>query len=140
MSGDLPAPAPPVNLETARFWAATAEGRLELPRCDSCGNLVWYPRGMCPWCSSTALTWEVLSGRGTVYSFTIIRKAQGRWRDAAPYVLAYVELEEGPERPRLLTNVVGCDPEEVRIDLPVEVVFADTGEGSALPRFRPRGS
>ena len=137
MSGDLPVPAPLITAETARFWAATAEGRLELPRCDRCSNVVWYPRAICPWCHSTELTWEVLSGRGSVYSYTVTRKGSGRWRDVAPYVLAYVELDEGP---RLLTNIIGCDPSEVRIDLPVEVIFADTGEGSALPRFRPRSS
>jgi uncharacterized protein len=137
MSERLPTPAPVVNAETQRFWDATAEGRLELPRCDDCHQVVWYPRRSCPWCHSTSLTWVELTGHGEVYSYTVTRRGQGRWADAAPYVLAYVELAEGP---RILTNVVGCDPDEVRIGLPVEVAFADTGEGNALPRFRPRGA
>lgn len=134
---ELPAPAPVVNAETERFWRATAQGRLELPRCEACGTLIWYPRAICPWCHGAATTWEELSGRGSVYSYTVTRRGQGRWKDVTPYVVAYVELDEGP---RMLTNIVGCDPAEVRIDLPVEVVFADTGQGNALPRFRPRGA
>jgi uncharacterized protein len=136
VSEALPAPAPVVNAETERFWQATARRRLELPRCDACSTLIWYPRAICPWCHGTATTWEELTGRGRVYSFTVTRRGQGRWRDVTPYVVAYVELDEGP---RMLTNIVGCDPAEVRIDLPVEVDFADTGQGNALPRFRPRG-
>lgn len=134
---DLPAPAPLVNPETKPFWDATAEGRLLLPRCDGCQQLIWYPRAICPSCHHASTTWEELSGRGTVYSFTVTRKGQGRWASAAPYVVAYVELDEGP---RLLTNVVDCDPDAVHIGQPVEVAFADTGEGTALPRFRPRGA
>jgi uncharacterized protein len=135
MSTRLPAPAPLVNAETRPFWDATGEHRLVLPRCDDCGFTIWYPRLLCPACHSRSVTWTECSGRGTVYSFTITRKGQGRWRDAAPYVLAYVELDEGP---RLLTNIVDCDPETVHVDQAVEVAWADTGEGPALPRFRPR--
>lgn len=133
---ELPTTAPLVNAETRPFWDATAEGRLVLPRCDACGLLIWYPRAICPSCHGTSVTWTECSGRGSVYSYTVTRRgASGRWAAAAPYVLAYVELEEGP---RLLTNVVGCDPDDVHVDLPVEVAFAPTGEGPALPRFRPR--
>jgi uncharacterized protein len=134
-AGSLPADAPLVNAETKPFWDATAEGRLVLPRCDTCDFVIWYPRVVCPACHATSVTWGELSGRGRVYSYTVTRRNQGRWGDVAPYVVAYVELDEGP---RLLTNVVGCDPDDVHVDLEVEVVFADTGEGPALPRFRPR--
>ena len=137
MSQPLPTPAPVVNAETQRFWDATAQGRLELPRCDGCQFVIWYPRALCPRCHRTDVTWVELSGRGEVYSFTVTRRGQGRWTDVTPYVLAYVELAEGP---RILTNVVECDPDDVRIGLPVEVAFADTGEGNALPRFRPRSA
>jgi len=134
-SDPLPAKAPLPNSETQRFWDATAEGRIELPRCDACSLVVWYPRAHCPGCQSTALTWETLSGRGTVYSYTVARSgASRRWREHLPYVVAYVRLDEGPT---LLTNVVGCGPDDVEIGLPVVAVFDDTGEGSALVRFRP---
>lgn len=131
---DLPTVAPPVNDETRPFWEATGHRRLVLPRCDDCGTFIWYPRAVCPACHSTATTWVECSGRGRVYSFTTTRRTAGRWGEVTPYVLAYVELDEGP---RIMTNVVECDPAEVRIDLPVEVRFDDTGEGTALPRFRP---
>lgn len=129
----LPTPVPPVNPETKPFWDATAAGQLLLKRCTDCGTVIWYPRAICPDCHSTATEWFEASGRGRVYSYTVARRGDGAYREAAPFVLAYVELDEGP---RLLTNIVDCDPETVRIDQPVEVVFHDTGEGRALVRFR----
>lgn len=132
---ELPAKPPTPNVETQRFWDATAEGRIELPRCDACGLVVWYPRAICPDCQSTDLTWETMSGRGTVYSFTVARSGVGRrWKEHLPFVVAYVRLAEGPT---MLTNIVDCDPEIVQIDQPVTAVFDDTGEGSSLVRFRP---
>ncbi len=130
----LPVPPPNPNLETQRFWDATAEGRLELPRCDSCGHVVWYPRERCDQCGSTSVTWFEASGRGTVYSCTVTRRIPGSWRAAAPFVLAYVELDEGP---RVVTNIVGCDPETVHIGQAVQVVFDPTPDGPALLRFTP---
>ena len=130
----LPAPAPPVTPETQPFWDAAAEGRLVLPRCDACATVIWYPRLFCPACGSTEVSWFDASGRGTVHSCTVTRKGGGAYRHAGPYVLAYVELEEGP---RVLTNVVGCPPEEVHIGQAVEAVFDPTGEGPSLLRFRP---
>jgi uncharacterized protein len=133
----LPAPVPFVNPEIKPFWDATAEGRLLLPRCQDCQAVVWYPRPFCPECASTNIDWFQASGRGSVYSYTINRRGQAdlpEYRNAGVYVLAYVELEEGP---RVLTNIVDCDPDSVRIGQSVEVVFHDTGQGTALPRFRP---
>lgn len=130
----LPTPAPSPSPETMEFWAATAEQRLLLKHCRACGHVIWYPRALCPDCKSFDTEWFESSGRGAVYSFTVSRRGEGPWRDAAPYVLAYVELHEGP---RVLTNIVDSDVDSVRIGQPVEVVFDDTGEGSALVRFRP---
>src|SRR5262245_36388714 len=133
----LPAPVPFVNPEVKPFWEATAQGRLVLPRCQKCQTLIWYPRPFCPECASTSVTWIEASGRGTIYSFTVNRRGTAdlpEYRDVGAYVLAYVELEEGP---RVITNIVDCDPDSVRIGQPVEVVFHDTGQGTALPRFRP---
>jgi uncharacterized OB-fold protein len=133
----LPAPAPFVLPEVKQFWDATAEGRLLLPRCVECAAVIWYPRPFCPQCASTRVEWIEASGHGTVYSFTVNRRGVAdlpAYRDAGVYVLAYVELDEGP---RVMTNVVDCDPDGVRIGQRVEVVFHDTGQGTALPRFRP---
>lgn len=105
-----------------------------LQRCSACGTVIWWPRAVCPECSSFDLEPFAAAGTGTVYSYTVVRKGQGKWRDVAPYVLAYVELAEGP---RLLTNIVDCDPDSVHIDMAVTIAWADTGEGTKLPRFRP---
>jgi uncharacterized OB-fold protein len=133
----LPAPAPNVLPEIKAFWDGTAEGKLLLPRCLECRTLIWYPKPFCPSCASTHVEWVPASGRGTVYSFTVNRRGVAdlsAYRNAGVYVLAYVELDEGP---RIMTNIVDCDPESVRIGQQVELVFHDTGEGSALARFRP---
>jgi len=133
--GGLPAPAPPVNPETQEFWAATAAGRLLLKRCLDCGSVIWYPRAICPDCSSLRTEWFAASGRGRVYSYTVNHRGEGAYQGSAPFVLAYVELDEGP---RVMTNVVEADAADLAVGLPVDVVFHDTGDGSALPRFRPR--
>jgi uncharacterized OB-fold protein len=131
--GGLPTPAPLVNVETKPFWDATLEGKLLLTRCNACNELIWYPRQFCPLCSSFDVGWVQAAGRGTIYSYTVNRRGQGEYRDLV-YVLAYVELEEGP---RMLTNIVDCDVESLAVGQAVEVVFHATGQGAALPRFRP---
>jgi hypothetical protein len=133
-SHGLPAPVPERTPETEPFWAATQEGRLVLAHCDGCGATIWYPRAVCPSCGGRSIGWLEASGRGQVYSFSIAYRGPGPYRDVAPYVVAYVELDEGP---RVLTNIVGCPPEEVRIGQTVRVVFDDTGAGCALYRFEP---
>lgn len=121
MSASLPSLPPPFNPEAAPFWAAAAEGRLVLPRCDACGHHIWYPRSWCPVCGSESVTWTELSGRGTVYAVTVLRKGMGPWADAAPYTAAYVELEEGP---RVLANIVTDHPAAVAVGDPVRATFA----------------
>lgn len=130
----LPTPAPAVTLETEQFWVATARGELMIPRCNECATFIWYPRRFCAVCAGQDVSWVKASGRGTVYSFTIVRRGPGPYAEASPFVLAYVELEEGP---RIMTNVVDCAPEDVAVGMPVEVVFHDTGQGTSLFRFRP---
>ena len=130
----LPSPPPGVTLETQPFWDATREGRLVLPRCDACEFVIWYPRRFCPACGARNVSWFDASGTGTVYTFTIVRKGAGDYRDVGPYVVAFVELDEGP---RLMTNIVGTPPESVFVGQRVGVEFTPTDEGTALPRFRP---
>ena len=131
----LPAPAPVVNPETKPFWDATTEGRLLLTRCTDCRAVIWYPRTICPECWSADTEWFQASGRGTVYSYTVNHKGEGPYRDAGPYVLAYVELDEGP---RVMTNVITDDLAAVEVGSAVEVVFSPTDGEAALPRFRLR--
>lgn len=135
MTEELPAPEPPVTPETERFWNATLEGELLLRECGECGRLYHYPRKHCPDCASSNTEWTASSGRGTVYSFTVSHQAGDEYGDATPFVLAYVELEEGP---RIMTNIVNCEPDSVSIGQSVSVVFHDTGGEAALPRFELR--
>lgn len=131
--GELPVPVPAVSPEAKPFWDGTVEKRLRLQRCRSCGEVVWYPRGVCPRCGSLELDWFEASGKGVVYSYTVIRRgAPAPYAGAEPYVLAYVELDEGP---RLLTNIVGCDTAAVQVGGEVCVEFHPTGEAAALVRF-----
>jgi uncharacterized protein len=134
MSSTLPGRAITANIETQAFWDATAQGQLLLPHCNSCQTVIWYPRGHCPVCMSTDLSWIPSSGKGVVYSFSITRSGGGAWKPASPYVLAYVELAEGP---RVLTNIVNCDVDDVRIGMAVHVEFDDVIEGTAIYRFAP---
>ena len=130
----LPAPAPLVTSTTKEFWAGTAEGRFILQRCDTCSEVAWFPRRECPYCWTETLTSFDASGKGFVYTFTIVRKGGEDFAQAAPFVVAYVQLAEGP---RVLTNIVDCDVDSVAIGMPVEMVFHDTGKGNARYRFRP---
>jgi hypothetical protein len=114
--------------ETLPFWQAAAEGRLLLKFCRLCGRTHWYPRALCPHCHSADLEWREASGKGTVYSFTVVRRAE------PPYVLALVRLDEGTT---LLTNIVDCDPDSVRIGQRVALCFRPAREGRSMPYFRP---
>lgn len=132
---DLPIPTPRTNVETEAFWEATRNDQLTLQRCTNCDSVIWWPRAICPVCSSFDLQSFTASGDGVVYSYTVVRKGPGKWREASPYVLAYVELAEGP---RVMTNIVGCDPETIEVNMAVTLSWAETEEGTKLPRFAPR--
>jgi len=130
-------PLPTITELTEPYWHATKAGKLLLQRCKSCGELVWCPRPACIECGSEQLDWEQVSGRGTVYSFTVIRQVAGRGGAFAkdiPYVIAWVDLEEGP---RFYTNIVDCPIDEVKIGMPVEVTFDPVTEEITLPKFKP---
>tara|TARA_R110002074_G_scaffold349634_1_gene520326 strand:- start:111125 stop:111517 length:393 start_codon:yes stop_codon:yes gene_type:complete len=120
--------APHSNIEIQPFWDATAEGKLLLKKCNACGEIHYYPRSICPFCFSDDTVWIEASGIGIIYSYSVIRRAE------VPYVIAYVTLQEGPT---MMTNIINCDIDSVRIDMAVTVSFVDTGEGTALPMFTP---
>jgi hypothetical protein len=129
----LPAPSPAINPETKPFWDAASEGRLLLKVCQDCGAVIWYPRAICPECAGLT-EWFEAAGRGRIYSYTVNQRGEGAYQGLPPFVLAYVELDEGP---RMMTNIVGADAAELAVGLPVEVVFHTTPDGTALPRFQP---
>jgi len=126
----LPVPTP----ETRHFWEGTASGELRLQRCRGCTEAYFPPQPFCPRCASADVEVVRASGRGSLHTYVINHRPAPGFE--APYVIAVVELEEGP---RLLTNLVGvaADPHALPIDLPVEVVFEARGEVT-LPMFRPR--
>lgn len=133
----LPVPAPTVTEETREFWEALTQSRFVLPRCTRCETWIWYPRQFCSGCGSLDTAWEEVSGRGRIYSFTVVRKsAVAGWSELVPYVIAYVELEEGP---RVISNVVDCDPESLAIGTPVRIRIHSGEGGHALFRFAPDG-
>jgi uncharacterized OB-fold protein len=130
-------PVPAVSRDTLPWWEAAAQHRLVVQTCSGCGNQRHPPGPTCPACRSFAHRWTPSSGRGSVYTYTVVRQAfMPALANAVPYVVAIVELEDAAVR--LFSNVVGIDPEKVRIGMPVEVVWDDVAPGVALPRFRPR--
>ena len=129
MSGSMrPIPAPPVSPESQPFWDAAAAGRLLLKRCEACGEPHYYPRPICPFCGSDRTTWLEASGRGTIYSYSVFRRAP------VPYAIAYVTLEEGPT---MMTNIVDADLDAIRIGQRVRVRFSPTEGGPPVPTFAP---
>jgi uncharacterized protein len=121
-------PAPRVLPESLAFWQAADEGRYLVKKCNHCAQVHHYPRDICPFCLSADTVWQDSQGLGVVYSFSTMGK------DDAAYTLAYVTLEEGIT---VMTNLVDCDPREVRMGQAVRVVFVPSEGGHAVPMFTP---
>ena len=121
-------PAPQISPETKPFWEAAAEGRLLIKYCTACGEPHHYPRAICPFCGSDKTEWIEASGRGTIYSYSVFRRAP------QPYAIAYVTLAEGPT---MMTNIVDCDLDALRIGQAVRVAFKPTDGGPPVPMFTP---
>lgn len=142
-------PIPQPTPETKPYWDACREHRLLLQRCLDCEGqpAYFYPRPFCPNCLSPNVEWFEASGRGKLHTYVIAHRPATGFEDAVPYVIAIVELEEGP---RMMSNIVGVEPtpENLPVDLPVEVTWEDleferrdgTKERIGLPLFRPAGT
>ena len=127
-------PLPRPYQDTETYWAAARDHRFVIQHCKSCGKHQFYPRGVCSHCLSSDLEWHEASGKGTVYSFSVNHRApHPGFADEIPFVLASVELEEGP---RMMTNIVECNPDSVKIGMAVEVTFEDVTEEVTLPKFK----
>ena len=135
MSAD-PRPIPIPDIDTAPYWAAARKHELQVQRCPACSTYVFPPRPRCPKCLTQPLEWVRVSGRGTVRTFAIMRDTFIQ-HFPPPYAVAEVELEEQPGLV-IYTNILKCDVSDVRIGLPVEVVFEDRPPDVSLPQFRPR--
>ncbi|MGZ3627661.1 MAG: Zn-ribbon domain-containing OB-fold protein [Ktedonobacteraceae bacterium] len=130
-----PKPLPVVTEENRPFWEGCQQGKLLLQLCSECHHYQFYPRLYCMKCSSDALHWVEATGRGVIYSFTIIYQNKSpEFVHDTPYNVAIVQLEEGP---RLLSNIVDVDATELHVDLPVTVAFDRVTDTITLPRFRP---
>ena len=127
----LPVPMP----ESKPFWAGAKDHKLLVQKCDSCGTHRFPPSTVCVQCGAGEYRWVAASGRGRVCSFvTYHRLYHEAWQDEVPYVVAVVELEEGP---RMISNIVGIEPDKVVCDMTVEVTFDDVTADVTLPKFRP---
>jgi uncharacterized OB-fold protein len=122
----------PPTTEIARpYWEGCRAGELRMQYCEQCERFQFYPRIICSHCGAEALTWRVVSGRGCVASFTVVRRGISP-AYSAPYVVALIDLEEGV---RLMSNVVGCDPDQVTVGDAVAVRFESWGSEHVLPVF-----
>ena len=128
-------PLPKLNADTRPFWDGCRNHELRFQKCTECGHVRWPPSIICPLCYSDKTEWIRASGRGKVFSFIVYHKAyHPAFKPDLPYVVAIVELEEGPH---FLTNIVGCDPGAVRCEMPVDVIWEDISKEFCLPKFRP---
>lgn len=122
----LPAPIP--TQDSQPFWDAAKEGRFLIKRCTACGKAHWYPRPLCPFCLSDDTVWQDSAGTGVIYTFSVMV------RTAAPFVLAFITLDEGPT---LLSNLVNCEPGDLAIGQPVRVLFRPSDGDYPVPVFEP---
>lgn len=132
---NAPGPLSVVTEENRPFWDGCREGVLRLQYCEQCQHYQFYPRLYCMQCGAEAPTWREVSGRGTVYSYTLIHLNKApAFIHETPYNVAIVQLEEGP---RLLSNIIDIASTDLRVDLPVTVVFDVINDTISLPRFKP---
>ncbi len=128
-------PLPVIDERSRPWWEAARRHKLQLQRCEQCGHLAFPPAPMCPGCRSTELGWIDVSGRGKVWSWTVFHKSYfAGFANEIPYAVAIVELEEGP---RMWTQVVGIERDQLKMGMPVEVVFEDVTDEVTLVKFRP---
>jgi uncharacterized OB-fold protein len=120
--------APQPNPETQAFWDAATEGKLLIKKCNGCGQVHFYPRDNCPFCFSDKTEWQQASGNGTVYTYSVMRRAP------VPYAIAYVTLAEGPT---MMTNIVDCDLNSIKVGQAVKLVFKPSDGGPPVPCFAP---
>jgi uncharacterized OB-fold protein len=128
-------PLPEMQPWSKEFWKASKQHKLLIQECRDCNSKIFYPRKLCPECWSSNLSWLESSGKGRIFTFSItMTGVEKKFQEDLPYILALVDLKEGV---RMMTNIVECKPEEVKIGMDVEVVFEDITEEFALPKWRP---
>ncbi len=139
----IPFPMPDTEWEATReFWQAASENRLVIPRCSACQTWNWYPGEVCRACHDGSLSWTPVSGRGTLFSWALVDRAfVPAFAEEIPYLTGLVSLAEDPAV-RLVTRLVDCEPGDLRMDLPMQVVyrplrFPETPDEVMAPFFAP---
>lgn len=132
---DYSKPLPILNEDTKSFWSGCKEHELRFQKCKDCGHIRWPASMICPECYSQKTEEIVAGGKGKIYTFVVYHTCyHPGFENDLPYVVAIVELEEGPH---ILTNIIGCNPDEVKCDMPVKVAWEDITEEFSLPKFEP---
>ena len=133
--GTIHRPLPTITEDHAEFWVATKAHELKLQKCDRCGRFWYYPGPVCHYCSSREFTWTAVSGKGTIYSYSVLERAKGNpFEGDVPITIILVRLEEGPV---MMSNLIDYEPGQLRIDAPVTVDYEDVDDQVTLPVFRP---
>jgi uncharacterized OB-fold protein len=134
MTADTSRPLPTITLDSAEYWASTRAHATKMQRCTRCAAFRFYPTPICGECGSTDFTWELISGRGTVYSFSVVHRSAGpAFETGTPTILVLVTLEEGPT---MMADLIDCPPDEVSIGLTVQMDYRDLTDKITLPVFR----
>ena len=132
MAHNIPVPIP--DADTEPFWEGCREHRLRFQKCRVCGHIRWPASIVCPSCWRNDTEWITASGKGIVYSFAVYHRAfDPAFESEIPYVIAVVQLVEGP---KMITNLVECQPSDIECDMHVEVAWEDISNNVSLPKFR----
>lgn len=124
---------PPTSKVSTPFWDATREQRLVLQHCESCDRSIWYPRTICPHCSSTDITWQPASGAGTIYAVSVqYRPGTPQMKDRVPYAVVLVDLDEGV---RMMSNVVDAELDDIVVGARVQSAWEPLSDGRNLLVF-----
>lgn len=135
MTGTPARPLPELRNFGVEYWHTAAKGELVIPICRACSHPFWHPRPNCPHCGSAEIEWQRHSGKGTVHTFTVVRQSSDPFfKTKIPYAVAMVLLDDGP---LLMSNVVGCDVDTVKIGMRVVATFEAATEDLAIPLFKP---
>ncbi len=129
-------PLPTVTEDSEEFWKSTHEHAMKLQKCDNCGRFWYYPGPICHYCASREFTWTPVSGRGNIYSYSVLERAKGNpFEDDVPISIILVRLAEGPV---MMSNLIDDDDHtRIAVDLPVEIDYEDVNDEITLPVFRP---
>jgi uncharacterized OB-fold protein len=121
---------PAINPGDGPYFDAAAQGKLLVKKCNDCGEYHHYPRPFCPFCFSEKVEWVEAKGTGEIYTYSVTRRG-----GPVPYCIGYVTLDEGP---KMMTNIVDCDLDSVKVGQKVKVVFKKTENGFSVPMFTPQ--